>query len=60
MNDNYYFEFVVFFKHSFGNASLTVFTFKDVIRCLLKKFKVADNPHKYALYERSDDTRRDR
>lgn len=30
-------------------------TTQDVIRSLLKKFKVADNPHKYALYERLDD-----
>eukprot|EP00088_Acartia_fossae_P047184 TRINITY_DN5113_c0_g1_i1.p1 TRINITY_DN5113_c0_g1~~TRINITY_DN5113_c0_g1_i1.p1 ORF type:complete len:488 (+),score=90.83 TRINITY_DN5113_c0_g1_i1:99-1562(+) len=30
-------------------------TAQDVIRSLLKKFKVADNPHKYALYERYDD-----
>jgi len=37
-------------------TSLT--TTQDVIRCLLKKFKVADNPHKYALYERCD-ARRD-
>jgi len=34
-------------------------TTQDVIRCLLKKFKVADNPHKYALYERLDERRRD-
>ena len=33
---------------------------QDVIRSLLKKFKVADNPHKYALYEKCDDSRRDR
>jgi hypothetical protein len=33
---------------------------QDVIRSLLKKFKVADNPHKYALYEKCDDLRRDR
>jgi hypothetical protein len=31
-----------------------------VIRVLLKKFRVADNPHKYALYERHDESRRDR
>jgi len=35
-------------------------TTQDVIRCLLKKFKVADNPHKYALYERAEEeSRRD-
>lgn len=28
------------------------FTAREVISTLLKKFKVADNPHKYALYER--------
>ncbi|XP_022242555.1 ras association domain-containing protein 1-like isoform X2 [Limulus polyphemus] len=28
------------------------FTAREVISSLLKKFKVADNPHKYALYER--------
>ena len=34
---------------------------KDVVRVLLKKFRVADSPHKYALYERNlDDIRRDR
>lgn len=34
---------------------------QDVVRVLLKKFRVADNPHKYALYERNmDDTRKDR
>ncbi len=33
---------------------------QDVIRSLLKKFKVADNPHKYALYEKCDELRRDR
>ena len=36
-------------------------SFQDVVRVLLKKFRVADSPHKYALYERNmDDTRRDR
>ena len=31
------------------------------MRVLLKKFRVADSPHKYALYERNlDDIRRDR
>jgi len=34
-------------------------TTQDVIRVLLKKFRVADNPHKYALYERRDGDRRD-
>merc|ERR1719273_1321974 len=35
-------------------------TTQDVVRVLLKKFRVADSPHKYALYERNmDDTRRD-
>jgi len=35
-------------------------TTQDVVRVLLKKFRVADNPHKYALYERNmDDTRKD-
>lgn len=34
-------------------------TTQDVIRVLLKKFRVADNPHKYALYERNDDFRRE-
>ena len=34
--------------------------FQDVIRVLLRKFRVADNPHKYALYERQDDYRGDR
>jgi len=34
-------------------------TTQDVIRVLLKKFRVADNPHKYALYERHDDYRRE-
>jgi len=35
-------------------------TTQDVVRVLLKKFRVADNPHKYALYERNlDDIRRD-
>jgi len=34
-------------------------TTQDVIRVLLKKFRVADNPHKYALYERNDEFRRD-
>lgn len=34
-------------------------TTQDVIRVLLKKFRVADNPHKYALYERHDEFRRD-
>merc|ERR1719153_1307238 len=34
-------------------------TTQDVIRVLLKKFRVADNPHKYALYERHDDYRGD-
>ena len=33
---------------------------QDVIRVLLRKFRVADNPHKYALYERQDDYRGDR
>jgi len=32
-------------------------TTQDVIRVLLRKFRVADNPHKYALYERQDDFR---
>lgn len=31
------------------------FTAREVINALLKKFKVADNPHKFALYERSYD-----
>jgi len=34
-------------------------TTQDVIRVLLKKFRVADNPHKYALYERQDENRRE-
>jgi len=35
-------------------------TTQDVVRVLLKKFRVADSPHKYALYERNlDDIRRD-
>lgn len=34
-------------------------TTQDVIRVLLKKFRVADNPHKYALYERRDGDRRE-
>merc|ERR1719483_1071739 len=34
-------------------------TTQDVIRVLLKKFRVADNPHKYALYERQDEMKRD-
>jgi len=34
-------------------------TTQDVIRVLLKKFRVADNPHKYALYERHDECRRE-
>lgn len=34
-------------------------TTQDVIRVLLKKFRVADNPHKYALYERHDEYRRE-
>jgi len=34
-------------------------TTQDVIKVLLKKFRVADNPHKYALYERNDDYRQD-
>ena len=33
---------------------------QDVIKVLLRKFRVADNPHKYALYERQDDYRGDR
>jgi len=28
-------------------------TTQDVVRVLLKKFRVADNPHKFALYERN-------
>ena len=35
-------------------------TGQDVIRVLLRKFRVADNPHKYALYERQDDFRGER
>jgi len=34
-------------------------TTQDVVRVLLKKFRVADNPHKYALYERYEESRRD-
>jgi len=34
-------------------------TTQDVIRVLLRKFRVADNPHKYALYERHDQYRGD-
>merc|ERR1719282_1762660 len=34
-------------------------TTQDVIKVLLRKFRVADNPHKYALYERQDDYRGD-
>ena len=34
-------------------------TTRDVIREILAKFRVADNPHKYALYERSDKTTAD-
>jgi len=34
-------------------------TTQDVIKSLLTKFRVADNPHKYALYERNDEVRRD-
>ena len=41
-------------------TSLT--TTQDVVRVLLKKFRVADNPHKFSLYERNmnDYYRRDR
>ena len=54
-------------KHS-GRSTLTSFylppdtvkclhvdtdtTTRDVVRGLLAKFRVADNPHKYALYEK--------
>jgi len=34
-------------------------TTQDVIKSLLSKFRVADNPHKYALYERNDEIRKD-
>lgn len=39
---------------------MSMLTFQDVIRVLLRKFRVADNPHKYALYERQDDFRGER
>ena len=40
---------------------ISIFIHQDVVRVLLKKFRVADSPHKYALYERNlDDIRRDR
>ena len=39
---------------------VSMLTGQDVIRVLLRKFRVADNPHKYALYERQDDFRGER
>ena len=43
-----------------SNVSNSMPPWQDVIRVLLRKFRVADNPHKYALYERQDDYRGDR